>query len=72
MTDDFADARDAVLVAKVLLTGAFCVSCVAAQTPFEEARVRLLVEGMEPYVRVKRNTGSCDGCSAVTVTYGLM
>ena len=62
-------ARDAAVVATLLLTGAFCVRCIMMKTDLHEARVRLLVEGVESYVQVTTRTSRCDGCGRVKVTH---
>jgi len=73
MSDDFTGAQDAAVVAKILLGGTFCISCIAAKTPFDQASVRSLIEDVGAYMRVTRKTAlSCDGCSTVAVAYGLI
>ena len=64
-------ARDAALVAALIITGRFCRRCIEEKTTVTGLRLRVLTEWAHPYVGIVVSRAACEGCRAIRRTYRL-
>ena len=64
-------ARDASLIASLIITGPFCRACIAQQSELTLLELRALNVWAHPYVGITIRRTACQGCGVVRRTYQI-
>ena len=64
-------ARDAALIASLIITGPFCRACIEQKTQLTGLRLRALHVWAHPYVGITIRRTPCQGCGAMRRTYQI-
>jgi hypothetical protein len=64
-------ARDAALIASLIITGPFCRPCIEQKTQVTGTRLRALNVWAHPYIGMAIRRTKCQGCGTTRRTYQI-